>query len=376
MSEPAHSPVGGSGMERWINCAGSVSLLAALAGDGERDDDTEYSKAGTAEHAALADALTNNMEAWELGAREYHGVTMEMDNVNAVELALEECRKHLTPAATVYIEHDFHRPEVHPGYRGRMDFAAVYDSLLVAVEYKGGAGVPVIVEDNRQLKYYAYDLILRHPGVRRVVLKVVQPRAWATAPVQRWETTAEEICEWAERELVPGMKRCDTDKSLVPGEWCQFCPAKLICPVLTGMFEAAVNADPAKVGSLSDAALAMNWRMIDGVRKYINALDDEMFKRAMEGRKMPGAKLVLTKANRVWKDGAEAKLTALLGQDAYTEPKLRSPAQIEKLSDRGKDLALELAYTPQAGVSLVSENDKRPEVTRKTSAEVFANYKG
>ena len=49
------------------------------------------------------------------------------------------------------------------------------------------------------------------------------------------------------------------------------------------------------------------------------------------------------------------------GLEAYSEPKLKTPAQLEKMSG-GRDFAKMWAYKPDAGLTLAAESDKRVEV--------------
>jgi hypothetical protein len=49
------------------------------------------------------------------------------------------------------------------------------------------------------------------------------------------------------------------------------------------------------------------------------------------------------------------------GMDAYTVPKVKSPAQIEKM-EGGNEFASKWAYSPDKGLTLAPESDKRLEV--------------
>ena len=63
---PAHSPLGASGAERWMNCAGSVTLIKQLAlrEDMEPSDEADWTKEGLAAHDASAFALVEGLDAW------------------------------------------------------------------------------------------------------------------------------------------------------------------------------------------------------------------------------------------------------------------------------------------------------------------------
>jgi hypothetical protein len=56
-------------------------------------------------------------------------------------------------------------------------------------------------------------------------------------------------------------------------------------------------------------------------------------------------------------------------------PKLKSPAAIEKLSTRGKELALEYGYKPEADrLTIAPLTDPRPEAKPPNSALIFKNF--
>src|ERR1700733_714869 len=161
-----------------MNCPGSVALRRRL--DLPPQDDPEYRRAGTAAHTVLANCLhsthsDDQLDAWELIGVEYEGVKIDERMANAVQVALDICRKLASPPhAVVYVEEQLHSP-AHPDFWGTVDFGVVADSLLNIVDFKYGEGIAVEVADNPQLKYYAWLLLERHPDVRKVVLRIVQP---------------------------------------------------------------------------------------------------------------------------------------------------------------------------------------------------------
>jgi len=66
---PKHSPLGGSGMYRWMKCPGS-----AQAAIGHDEEASGYAKEGSAAHKLAQDCLTNEQDAWE-----YIGKDMDDD---------------------------------------------------------------------------------------------------------------------------------------------------------------------------------------------------------------------------------------------------------------------------------------------------------
>jgi len=371
---PIHSPLGASGAERWMNCPGSVALLKDL--QLPESDEPDYRADGSCAHEAAAHCLKEGLDAWEvMGQKFYKDVEVTVEMSDAIQVYLDTVRPMMTVTATVMIEQPIQFKEHERGY-GTVDCATVlvYDSLLNVTDFKYGAGIAVDVEDNPQLMYYAYGILQQHPDVRRVVLRIVQPRAFhPDGKVRRWETTAEAICTWANDVLIPAMRRTELDADLDAGPWCRFCPAKLVCPLLTGLFGAAMQANPKEIVNISDASIGRSYQYTHAVKFYLKALEEETFRRLNTGTQIDGVKLVMKKANRVFKAEANSIFTEKYGEKAYEPATLKSPAEMSKIDAAAAKLVAEWAYTPQSGLTVALEEDKRSAVKVQTTQEVFAD---
>ena len=200
------------------------------------------------------------------------------------------------------------------------------------------------------------------------------PRAFhADGSVREWLTTVGEIKEWVHGTLVPAMARAEIDDELDPGPWCRFCPAKLVCPMLTSLFEAACKANPKHTVNLNNESLGRSYQYVKAVKFYLKALEEEAFRRVNMGQAVSGTKLVRKKANRVFTTEGAALVPETFGDEAYTEPELKSPAAIEKLSPEGAKFVKEYAYTPDTGLTLALETDPGIAVPVKTTAETFGD---
>lgn len=369
----AHSPLGASGAERWMNCPGSVALLAELKFDGS--DDPDYRTLGTAAHEAASKALIDKLEPWELVGQTFNHYRVDQNMHDAILMYVNECRQIMEefPDGQEFIEFKIDAPEFHHEFYGTTDWAYLVGTRLFVRDYKHGEGIAVDVEWNPQIMYYAWGLLRNFPGVDRVSLGIVQPRAFhGDGPIRVWEVDADQIRTWASGTLKPAMDRTALDNDLNAGKWCRFCPAKLVCPLMQSLFGAAMQADPKQAADLSDEALGRSYQYIPAVKMFIKAMEEEAFRRLNSGRTIPYTKLVQQKANRVWKEGALTRLVAALGEDAWTKPELKSPPQIEALGQVGKELAKELAYKPDAGFTVAGLDDKRRAVIVKTVQETFA----
>jgi len=166
----------------------------------------------------------------------------------------------------------------------------------------------------------------------------------------------------------------ELDLTLTPGDWCRFCPAKLACPLLTALFGASVKADASVLSNMSSGTLARNYALVAAVKHYIKALEELVLKRLMHGDEIEGYKLVNKKANRVFSEEGvvEAKIT--FGPEAYTAPKLKTPAEIDKIGAAGKKFTKQWAYSPQTGQTVAPTDDPRPAINVRSGQEAFASY--
>ncbi len=380
MSEPLHSRLGASSAERWLNCPGSAILLKEL--NLPQTDEPEYRALGIAAHEAAAHCLQQNLDTWEVVGQKFHDCEVDQEMADAVQEYLDCCRALMKLEGASYMIEtrigETARP--HPDFYGTVDFACYSKEFLDVVDYKHGEGIVVEPENNAQMMYYAYGIIYarQQQGVevrsdRIVCLTIVQPRAFHLGGTIRiWETTVGEIVHWAENELLPAMSAAEMDNDFQAGSWCRFCPAKLFCPLLTGIFGAAAKADPKAIPNFGAKRLGLEYQQRDAVKFYMKALEDEVYRRNSIGHTVPGTKLVQKQAKRVWREEALAVLKEQLGDEAY-KTELKSPAEIEKIGPTAKSLVKEYAYTPNSGLTCALESDKRGAVLVEKTSDIFAH---
>jgi hypothetical protein len=179
------------------------------------------------------------------------------------------------------------------------------------------------------------------------------------------------------------MERARHDHTLVPGEHCRFCPSKLACPLLTGLFKVAISTDAKTMCRLTNEQLALDYQQIAGVKHFAKALEAEMMSRLNKGEKVSGGapentwKLVPGRSNRVLKpEGLEAIKEGEIPfdkADAY-ENSLKSVAQLEKISPKAAKWVKEYAFTPQHNLTVAPSTDKRAAVKVSSPEEDFGEY--
>lgn len=387
---PAHTRLSASGAKRWMNCSGSVALLAAGHYPEDDFDDSEWSREGTAAHTLGAHCLMTGAEPYHylgqwIPVNQGHIYGDEPAGPGAIQIT-----RKMVEAVTVYVEYclkrDRENPDwiwkteqrvddktFHPDFGGTADRYGVGNYWLEVVDYKNGAGVTVDVEENEQLMYYGYGILRKWPMVQDIRLTIVQPNGYhPDGAIRSWCISAYELKEWAEKKLAPAMKKVDSgDTALVPGAWCQFCPRKIRCPRLVADAKtlATIEGHQKKPVDLDNEAIAVLLDMAAPVMSLFKSLKQEAERRLLLGQEIEGQKLVRQKADRVWNDAAEARLRVEYGNDAFVT-KLRSPAQVEDLPG-GKAIAAEYGYKPDVGLAIAPLSDKRAAQKPPTAAEIF-----
>jgi hypothetical protein len=372
-----------------MSCPGSVALIKELNIE-EESDEPEYRGLGIAAHEAGAHCLRNGMDSWEVIGEKFHGYEVDQGMAQAVQVYLDTVRKHFSEeGAVVYIEHGISYQQQDGRVAEILDPRA--DSLLKryfygtgdccvihsggrkmhVTDYKHGEGIIVEAAQNPQLMYYAFGFLLLHPEVDIVTLRIVQPRTF-DEPVKTWATNAEFIKNWVADKLVPAMQLTEVNGAeLDAGSWCRFCPAKLVCPLMASLFGAACKTNPKTVVDNSNATLGRSYQYRQAVGFYLKALEEEVYRRLHLGQEVPGCKLVPKKANRVLEEGAAALFKEKFGADAMCKPEIKSPSELEKLGETAKALVREYAYTPQTGLTVATDDDKRVAVKVQSSQQAF-----
>lgn len=406
MQELDHSPLGGSAAHRFLACKGSFLLQRELYEQGQLEStESFWARKGTAAHTLAARALEEDMEPWNyLGevidgfkvvGSDYEpdeGVEPEDDltiSVAAIDVYFNHCKTFRKRDGAVFVEQRIHLPKLHPLLKGAVDFGYVSRTLGVHVrDYKNGEGIAVTARGNSQLLYYGFLLIMGTPWTAAsapddlpVTLGIVQPNFYGEfEEPDVWPTTVGEVKKWGFEVLLPAMNRLTStrdisDTDFVFGNHCVFCPVLLDCPKMHQAWQSYVDADAELVQMLDNDEIAALYANREAVKRFGSELDKVVEARLMTGASIPTAKLVEKRGRRVWKTGAEKTLVAALGDQAYEPKKLKSPAKVEKISSRGKEMALELAFKNEdTGVTVAPITDPRPAANRTSSQKVFGHF--
>lgn len=405
MLELEHSPLGGSGANRWLNCGASFLLqrLLMLFGEYEQPLASIFADKGTAAHELGATCLVEGREPYEFIGQKFGEYEVHPDilNPDAVAVYVATCEKIVAEGqgrGFTLVEQTIHLDEVHPLFKGTVDFAhwrtaaevsgtAIAQGLWL-IDYKNGEGIGVSAVGNKQLMYYLLLLLMKFGDLRLVprdfpvYLGIVQPNFWGVfEEPEFWPTTAGEILDFGAKILLPAMQSLLDDKrEMVPveefisGDHCQFCPVMLDCPKLRSAYETFANGDDF-AAMLTNEELSNLYALREDARRFGNELEKVVFARKIAGNVVPSAKLVEKIVHRVWKGGAEDAAKTRFGELAYQPLKMRSPAQMEKLSSDAKAFALEWGFKPDSDrLTVAPLGDRRAEVKPPSNANVFQKF--
>lgn len=405
-----HATWSASATARNVHCPGAL----ALARFAPPDKESIHAARGTACHQISEKCLRTGAEPSSfLGSIEKtkeHEIEIDEELVSSAEAYVEYCRAAMTGDGH-WIEEKFSLASLSPPFDagGTGDFVS-YDAVsltLEVVDLKNGMGV-VDVNDNPQLRTYGLGALLKHPELKvsRIVSTVVQPRAQHRDGRIRSETYhVADLLEWTS-DLLDAMRRSkaamdafDTagGNTVLLDEWaelwlrpgkCTFCPVEGTCPALRKKALAAAEVwfdevDQPRIGNLpgemSPEKMGETLDMLPMLEDWIKAVRALAHTQAEQGVQIPGYQLVDKIGNRAWLDrpdivAAVQAATDLDSSDLYVEPKLKSPAQMEKLLGAKRKALIEpFVHRPITGTNLVSQSrTTRPPA--RSSVEKFLDH--
>lgn len=389
--EPSeHAELSASGAERWMTCTASPGLIRGLPNHG-----SSYAAEGTAAHYIAAECqraggwydglmvLGNPYPLWlgQTALVEGYEIELTEELLDAVSEFLQYIKDNELEGDVALVEQSFTvaMRKLHPKFGGSTDRVMwrASERLLRVYDYKHGAGVPVDVDDNKQLKYYALGALLSNKqwNAETVELVIAQPRCdHAQGRIRSWKFKAIELLDFA-ADLIDAAKATEdfTVAELRPSKAaCRFCPANAArkCPAIEKETHAIVAADfqvLANPENYSKVQIAEFLTKLPLVEARVAAIREFAYQEMVRGEQIPGFKLVEKRATRKWK--SEDSATAVLGKmpGTMTEPAIKSPAQVEKSLGKKRFAqyvdAHDLVDKTSSGLTIVAESDPRSPAT-------------
>lgn len=372
MPPSEHAVLSASSANRWLHCPPSVRLS-----EGYMDKASVFAMEGTSAHelceyklrSALgmeAENPTENLDFYNTEMEEcaegYATYILEI-----VEKAKETCSD---PVVMVEQRVDFSR-YVPEGF-GTADCIIIADKILNIVDYKHGKGVEVSAENNPQMKLYALgalDLFDCLYDISKVQMTIFQPRL---SNVSVFVMDKADLLNWANDELTAKAELAFEGKGeLCCGEWCKFCKAKANCKERARVNMEMAQYEFRKSSLLTDEEVVEILSKVDELTSWASDVKNFALEQAVRGKQWPGWKVVEGRSNRKYTDeGAVAQVVKNAGYNPYDE-KIMGITNMTKMLGKEKfnELLGDFVERPQGKPTLVTEDDKRPEMN--TAKEDF-----
>lgn len=366
-----HALLSASSAYRWLLCTPSAVLAAH-----EPQTTSVYAEEGTRAHAAAEQILSTVHKAEDVEMA--MSVPLEYEIAPYINYVLVKYLEH--PNGKLLVEQRVDFSEYVPGGFGTSDAVLITDEILEIVDLKYGKGVAVSAYENPQMRLYALGTLKILEGFysfKKIRMTIVQPRL---ENVSTEEISIEELKEWGEIVVKPAAEQAARGEGLfVPGEHCRFCPlsgkcraqslqASHMAPV--ALTKTSTTLTPAEVGHLLP--------QIDQVEQFIKAVKEYAINELMEGREIPGYKLVEGRSVRQYKD--DLKVAETLKKAGYAEAliydrKLIGITAMEKLLSKKtfNTLLGDLVEKPAGKPTLAPESDKRDPYKPITALEDYAD---
>ena len=367
-----HAKLSPSTASRWLACPGSVALSEKV----EQPEPSIYAKEGTAAHKLAELLLTKGAPADHYLGKKLNGIEVTEEMINAVDHYLNyifDIQFEASEDVQTLVEE---KVELIEGLYGTAD-CIIYDPLwarLHVIDYKHGIGVPVTPIENPQLIIYVLAAMkhINKKHIHELYLTVIQPRTREKdRAIQVWSVDAQQLKKDWLPKLKAGMKRVKEEpNTFKTGDHCRWCNAKIICPAQQEETQQLTKLEFSEPTELSKKQIKHILDSADRVQAFIEEVRKFAHKTINEGGSIPGYKLVERRSNRKWiseKDVIRKLKDRRLKKDViFTEPKLKSPAQLEKLIGKNKTLKkfIEKHTTkPDTGLTLVPVSDSREATT-------------
>lgn len=370
-TERAHSLLSPSGSKRWMTCTPSARLEESY-----EETSSSAAEEGTTAHELAEYALTeylagnympllDNLPTPEnIKSSPYYGPEMDKYVTDYVCYVCDLFE--VKEGATMGLERKFDLSMYVPECSGSCDCDIVSEKVLDIIDLKYGKGVKVDAENNTQLMMYALGVLRSLPPKRQAEIETVRMHIAQVrlGSFLMFEMPARDLTHWAIHVLRPvAEKAFKGEGECVTGSHCKFCKHKPLCraqkDALVSEFETHTDTNTLTLDEIGELLTKF-----DMFTSWLSAIKEHAMKSALEGKKVPGWKLVEGRSVRVISDEAKAieLLTGLgFAEDDLKNHKLKGIGDLEKMVGK-KPLAATLKDVikkPAGAPTLALEDDPR-----------------
>ena len=388
-----------SSAPRWLNCLASVREEQKY-----KKEQSDYASEGIDAHKVAELCMLDGVEPLVVDGVDQETAEAIQEYIDYIEMIKSKYPNDSVITEYTELELDL-SPWIIKGQTGKADNVILCEKSngethLDVIDLKFGRGVQVEAYENEVMLIYAgaiiYEMSLYY-DITTITIHIAQPRR---NHYDSWKVTPTMVDKFMNERVKPTVKRIiasdQSDLPYVPTDkGCEFCRARVDCRALADRSLATVaegfdnliepldafEVEPLGVREIPPLTADEVFRcmenldLIDIWQKAIK----ERVKQLLENGEAPdncNYKRVLSTKHRQWHDEEKADKAigrqGIKAKDRRTEPKLRSPKQIEGLLGKNHKVIKEHAYTPQGVPIVVKKTDKRPAIDEQAT-EGFDN---
>jgi len=355
-----HAKFSPSSSKRWLNCPASVALSEGIV-----QETSEAAEEGTLAHSYCERLLRVMIREYSTKSEK----TKIIDGILA-EIACPDMRHHVqdyvhlvlairqkflnSKKSSKFLEGIEERLTYDDNLYGTADYMIVCGNEAIIIDFKYGERTPVDAKESEQLKTYALCVAASHATVNRVHVVVFQPRSVYGETKTKNSYSREELTTFEVKQVKPAIKTAlkildngVDEEYLHEGEWCQYCPAVVVCPKKLKMLDNFAEEFPdetltkkeiiKKADILSIDTLTSIYEKKETLKAMYDAcvaVEGILKNRILNGEKIPGYKLVEVSGRRSWNDSVDVKeakkILKELGVKNPTTEKLIGIGEVEK----------------------------------------------
>lgn len=358
----SHAVLSASASARWLKCSPSARWELKFP-----DKSSPYAAEGTEAHALAEKTLKDFRAGGRPEVVSDNSETREaiQSYVDTVVEKYTEARQ-ASPDARLLVEQHLDFSKYVPQGFGTGDCLIISDKILEVCDLKYGKGVEVSAKGNSQMRLYALGAIEAQEmfwGFDKVRMTIIQPRI---GNVSSEELSVEDLKAWGRVVHQRALLAFEGKGSLVAGDHCRFCRCRTVCRAYADyMTEPLKEAfkPPAELQPDEVADIVLKAKRIKG---WLEDIETYALMQALDGRKLPGLKLVAGRSVRkiTNPDVAAGRLleAGYKPEEIYKPQTLQTLTELKKLCGAKKlDTMLDgIVETSKRSPALVPETDKRP----------------
>lgn len=378
MSQRAHSILAPSSKE-WFHCGYAIRFLANKV-----EESSEATEFGSECHLLAETYIRQSLKLEDYDSKDERSIeeikagfkhySEEMERlasgyadfvISTYDYELKRTGEQPVILIEQRLEMDY-APYTH----GTLDCGIIAGDTLTIIDNKTGfiKVTPfdeMLNELNSQLGIYglyAYKYYKNFYPIKKIRLVIYQQRI---NNISEYWITSEDLETWEKEKLIPAAKEAlSEDSKANSGVWCRFCPGRNSCRKRAEDALEAVK-EVNKPEFMTDEEIEAILPKLDSVISYIDSIKEYCLKKALEGKKWKGYKIVESVTKRKISDeDAVARILSDNGYDPFAPKKLLSISDLQKMIGKTQfnDLVGGYIIKPKGQAVLASESDAREEL--------------